>query len=182
MIYPKVYKPGVAYLAINAFFIAFLLFMAFTQMFPLGTFELYRVNDYRLWFMFTVSVIAISMLFRLVLDSIGYKVTFLPDEIRVTTLLGTKTMRYSDISFYRWDTGGGIPAGRSMHTVSPWRLYLVSREPIKNVLDISLLKGPKERSLKIPLNLKIDKDFEDWVNSLPVELGQSTLPLARFRS
>jgi len=173
MKYPKIYKPSGMSIVMYGFGIIFLLFLAFTQVFPLSTFRIYQPNDgYKFWMGLLLIAVTLLFLYQLIIIIIGYRVTFMPDAIKVTTLLGTKAMQYSDISFYRWDLGLN-GAGK---WASPPRLYLVSRDPAQNVLDISLLKGPKEKTLKIPLSLSVDQEFKDWIASLPVEIGERPFP------
>jgi hypothetical protein len=105
-----------------------------------------------------------------------YKVTFKADEIVVTTIYGSKSMHYSDISFYYF-TGGTGTGGRGTFEAASLVIYLVSRDKSQNVLDMSLLKGPKQREMKILINFDLDNDFKDWIASIPPELGYP--PLAK---
>ena len=173
MTYPKVYKPGRDAVLVSGFFILLILFLLFTQVFPLSAFRLYQLHDAKFWVAILGLVIVSRVMFYLAIVSIGYRVTYLPDAIQVTTLLGTKTMQYSDISFYRWKK----PGSRGGVLFPPfYTLYLVSRGPTQGPLDISSSKGPNERKLKIPLNLRLDQEFEDWIASVPCEPGQPPLP------
>jgi|ERR1700690_46492 hypothetical protein len=174
MTYPRIYKPDSKALLLYGFFISFILFLAYTQLFPLSTFRIYQPHDgYKFWMGISLAAAVLVILFQLVIVIVGYKVTFMPDAIRVSTLLGTKTMQYSDISFYRYRRAGRFGAG-------PWLtvyvLYLVSRDPAQNVLDNSFHRGPRERTLAIPINFRPDQEFDDWVEAIPCELGQSPLP------
>ena len=175
MTYPKVYKPRGVLVLIDLFYICLILFFLFTQIFPLSSFRFYLPQDGAKFWVSTMGLLlAFGVIFALVIESIGYTLTFTPDEIKVTTLLGTKTIEYGDISFYSWKVGNF--SGRSLSYSSFYRLYLVSRDSSQNVLDISLLKGPNEKIIKIPLNLKLDKEFYDWIATIPCELGKSPLP------
>ena len=174
MIFPKIYKPSLVYIFISIFFISLILFLLFTQIFPLSTFKLYALNDSKFWMSLLFITLPLVVLNKLFASIIGYKVTFKADEIVVTTIYGSKSMHYSDISFYYYTFGTGS-GGRGTLEAASLVLYLVSRDKSQNVLDISLLKGPKQREIKILINFDLDNDFKDWIASIPSELGLSPL-------
>lgn len=98
--------------------------------------------------------------------SIGYKVTLLVDAIEVTTIRGTKRMHRSDIISY------SFYCGKYEDGVS-----LISRSPTQ--AGPSLLYDPNENVLRIPFSFNRDQEFDDWITSLPCELGGS--PLSKRR-
>jgi hypothetical protein len=90
------------------------------------------------------------------------------DAIEVATLLGAKVMRRSDISSYHYyfsKTENGVS--------------LISRNPAQSGLGISLLNDQNEKILRIPLTFDRDQEFDNWITSLPCELGQLPLPKRR---
>jgi hypothetical protein len=157
--------------------ISFFLFLLFTNVFPLSAHSFYPPHNREAfwWTILTLSLVLI-FLFRVFIITFGYRVTFISDAIKVTTILGTKTMQYSDISFYRY---------RLSRYIYRWpifcEIYLVSRDSAQNVLDISLLKGPIEKTLRIPITFNTDNEFTDWIKSLPVELGERPFPFQELK-
>jgi len=110
-------------------------------------------------------IVVIFSLYQLIIVSIGYKVTLLPDAVEVTTILGTKKMHRSNISSYSYY------CGKYEKGVS-----LISRNSAQNAPGISLLYDENEKALRIPLTFDRDVGFDEWVTSLPCEIGGHPLP------
>lgn len=156
---PRIYKPRDKQLFLCGSY-CFLLF----AMFPLVLIQ-HLDNSKSLGGLIFGFAAGIYFLYRIIIVSIGYKVTLLPDAVEVTTIHGTKKMLRSDITSYTHYSG------RSESGIN-----LISRVSAQSGSGISLLHDPNETILCIPLSFDRDQEFDDWITSLPCELGGFPLP------
>ena len=150
MTYPRVYKPGREQLFLF-WSLCFILFGAVTQGF------IQHPDNLKSWGMMFGFAVGVFLLYRLIIVSIGYKVTLWPDAIEVTTIHGTEKIYRSDISFYSYYCGK-CESG----------VNLISRNSAQSGAGASLLHGKNEKILSIPLSFNRDQEFDDWVASLPL--------------
>jgi len=161
-IHPRVYKPEAEKIFVCVA-LCFIIFGVWTQVIIQRS-ELFNPHANSFWWLMFGLVVSIFFISRLIIQTIGYRVTLLSDGIEVANILGTKTMRRSDISAYSFHVGG---------KASPNFVSLTSKNDAKQ--NYSLIK---DTNIKLNVNLQFDRDdeFDSWIMSFPCEIGGTPLP------
>jgi hypothetical protein len=168
--YPRTYKPNGDTLFLCAFTCFFFLVInAIALIVPPALYSLHQTGI-NLFGMIALIVGSIVVPYFVIIKSIGYKVTLLPDAIEVTTLHGTKFISRADIHSYsyyftRYDRGIDLLSGKQRKILYDYpRIY------------------PQEILVRISISsFDRDQEFDDWVTSLPCISGGMPLPKNNYK-
>jgi hypothetical protein len=163
--YPRTYSPNGETLFMCAFTCVFFLAVnAIALLVPPALYSLHQTGV-NLFGMIALIVGSIVVPYFIIIKSIGYKVTLLPDAIEVTTLHGTRLISRADIHSYsyyisQYDRGVDLLSGKQ-------------REILYDFPGIY----PQETLIRISISsFDRDQEFDDWVTSLPCISGGMPLP------